>query len=505
MAYDQEELNDKTTMIGDLFVKARLRTWLHHFGSLHGQRVVLLVLFVFFSVASAAYLHRVPGLIGDEGLEGEHAYQLLRGTENPLLGINSYISVWTDYLRLPFLTLFGTSALAVRLPMFLFSFATFWLAWAVLQKLFGARVALIALTLALFSPPYLLYQRLGWEWTLFPFFALLTLALLMHRGRHAPLLAGMSAGLGASTHVLFIATVVGLLISWVLRFVRRPRELLFWWPFIPGFMAVFGFQLAILSIHREDQPPLSRLLATLPDRLMDVPAVLTHFLSGSAYVALYTGHGLNIPAMQTVTGVLLLLCVAAVFLGERKKQARAWALGIAIGLFVATVMIDHHAMRYFFLFTLGVWTLAGVGLGKVLSRVQTIASFPHISAITLALLLLFWSATQAFVPYLKTGGSDRSFSFGSRTNTAADFADIRLLVACLRTTGTVYAVEPQIRNRLVFLSHGNPDISITDNAEDARWLVEYGTRKTERDVGGTAPCPTLKHFRIIEHKRFKPT
>ena len=78
----------------------------------------LAVLFVLFFVANLAYLHRVPGFLGDEASEGENVYQILTEEKNLVQGERSYIGVFTDYARMPFVGVLGYSSLAVRLPVF---------------------------------------------------------------------------------------------------------------------------------------------------------------------------------------------------------------------------------------------------------------------------------------------------------------------------------------------------------------------------------------------------
>jgi 4-amino-4-deoxy-L-arabinose transferase-like glycosyltransferase len=138
-----------------------------------------------------AYLHRVPGLLGDEASEGENVYLLFDAKQFLITGERSYIGPFLDYLRIPFVLLLGYSALSLRLLVLLFSGATFWLAIVVFRRLWGRDVGLIAAVAMLFSPVYLTYGRLGWAITLFPFFALLTLYFLTmpeqsRLMRHAP-------------------------------------------------------------------------------------------------------------------------------------------------------------------------------------------------------------------------------------------------------------------------------------------------------------------------------
>ncbi|MEX1112102.1 MAG: hypothetical protein WEC84_01450, partial [Candidatus Andersenbacteria bacterium] len=101
-----------------------------------------------------------------------------------------------------------------------------------------------------------------------------------------------------------------------------------------------------------------------------------------------------------------------------------------------------------------------------------------------------------------TGGSVNEFSLGNRTNIAADLADTRSLIACLRGAGPVFTENVHIWNRLQYVSHQYSDITVLPEEEgkQAQWLVHY---RREDSPGGTAPgdlCPELPHFRIVENE-----
>lgn len=83
------------------------------------------IIFTLFLIAQLAYLHRVPGLLGDEASEGENVYQLLQSDKLPIIGERSYIGVLTDYVRVPFVAVLGYSTLALRIPMLIASIVCF--------------------------------------------------------------------------------------------------------------------------------------------------------------------------------------------------------------------------------------------------------------------------------------------------------------------------------------------------------------------------------------------
>ncbi|MEX0650120.1 MAG: glycosyltransferase family 39 protein [Candidatus Andersenbacteria bacterium] len=163
--------------------------------------------FALFVVMNSLWISSAPGLMGDEGSEGENVYELLTREGITVTGERSYIGPLIDYLRVPFILLFGYTTLAIRLPMLFFSFATFWLAEYVLRTLFGRWAGLYGLVALTFTPIYILYQRLGWTITLFPFFAFLILNILLRNWKRKWLWAGLAGGLGLANHIIFLATL----------------------------------------------------------------------------------------------------------------------------------------------------------------------------------------------------------------------------------------------------------------------------------------------------------
>src|SRR3989344_5792956 len=171
----------------------------------------LLILAVLHVALMGLYLDRVPGLLGDEGSEGENVWQILDTKQLTVYGERSYIGPLIDYVRVPFILLFAYTALALRIPIILFSVATFFLAAAVFRKIFGDSAALYMVAALFFSPVYLLYQRLGWAITLIPFFAILTVWLLQRTSPNRYLWAGLAAGIGLSNHFIFLPTLAALI------------------------------------------------------------------------------------------------------------------------------------------------------------------------------------------------------------------------------------------------------------------------------------------------------
>ncbi len=474
--------------------------------SLSGRRLFIF-LFVLHLIAGAAYLHRVPGLFGDEASEGYNVYELWQSDTIVVRGERSYIGPLVDYARLPFVMAWGYSALSLRLLMLLISAATFVLAAAVFKRLFGDKDYLWVLALMFFSPAYLLYQRLGWTITLFPFFAFLLLFFLTDKRlkiSHRSALAGLAAGLGLHNYLAWLPTLAAVMAPWLLAFIfapaekripplarleKRLRALARYWLFLLGFWAGFGTQFAVMQLRQADQGDPARVIAQFPERLAALPRVLPLVLSGSSYMARYTGREMSEAVIGMIISVLVFLVVTAFLSSKHREMSLLWLTGLAVQLLALTFIIDRFTLRYFVVFVLGFWVLAGVGLAVLAGRLRS-------GSVAAAVLLAAWTAYSVLLPYLSSGGSTERFSLGNRTDTAADFVDIRPLVSCAEDSGPVWSANPHIYNRLLYLSRGNKKIEVPASKYEAHWLVQYRQ-------GGDPPgavCQGLRHFKLLKRK-----
>lgn len=493
--------------------------------SMSWYKVSVVVLFGLFVIANGAYLQSVPGLLGDEGSEGENVFELLDSKKIAVMGERSYIGPLIDYVRVPFVKTFGYSVLAMRLPMFIASLLTFWLAAAVLKRLFGKWESLFALSLMFFSPVYILYQRFGWTITLFPFFAFLLLYLLTLKKknwlyRYVPLLAGLAAGIGLSNHIVFLPTlaavfvsvVVGALVFTVLKLVKgeqsddddgwfaKLKEFTRWWTALVGFWAGFGMQFAVLVLFKEDQGDAEAVASLLLERLAELPKLLPMVVSGSAFSARYVGNGYASLVQWGIALAVVILAVVALVSAKKRLKAWLWAGGLSVQVLIVVYMTEQFSLRYFVVGVLGLLVLAGVGIGTSLSRwagdnKMWKAGLPA----ALALLLMVWTSVMTLGPFLKTGGSVNEFELVNLTENAYSLVDHRPLVECLRGAGNVTSESPHIYNRLRYLSHSDVELKVVgeENIEDAKWLVHYKIpENVEKFESGR--CDELKHFIVQE-------
>ncbi len=478
-----------------------------------------MVVFGLFLVINGAYLHRVPGLMGDEASEGENVYEKLSvltddetGVSEEVLitGERSYIGPLIDYMRMPFVWMFGYTALALRVLILLISIATFWLAWSVLTAQFERWPALFGLVFLTFSPVYILYQRLGWGITLFPFFAFLIIWLAQRDWKHKWLLVGFTGGLGLANHIIFLPTLVGIAVGLVVYAIlqRFSPKRLTWksylnvWPGLVGFLAGFGTQFVILLLDKQgDQGNPDATILLFGERVSSWLEYFPLYVSGSSYVARYIGSGFSQGFMLFISYGLLALGFLSIVLLWRKKAVWVWLLGLMAHLVALFYIIDRFTLRYFVVIALGAWLMAGLGIGAGFEKIfQKKERMLSVAGISLAVLLTLWMIAVVFVPFLRSGGSVNDFSLGDRTNSAAALVDVRGLVDCLRGAGSVHSENVHILNRLQYASHeyGDLDVLTDEEMDKAQWVVHY---RQEGVPGGVTPgdlCPELTHFRVVK-------
>ncbi len=466
-------------------------------------KISLSIFFVLFFAANSAYIHRVPGLLGDEGSEGENVYQLLHAEHITIIGERSYIGPLIDYIRVPYVAVFGYTALALRMVMLTFSVATFFLAYSVLRRLFGEEVGTIALAAFAFSPIFLLQQRLGWAITLNVFFAWLLLYTLMSKTAYKWLLVGLVAGLGLSNDIIFFPTLAAIFICSAIIYLCsqkfRERALVLAssaWLVGIGFIAGFGTQFAVLLLFQDDQGSRAEVSAQFMSRLHDFLPSLPLYLSGSSYVARYTGMEF-LPSLIFILTLVLSILIAIGLFHKKRIVVLAFLGGLSIHSVLLLYMVDRFTLRYFASLSMFVWMLAGVGLGIILKRFLPHKAV-HAAPIVLSLLLVCWTASTVLIPFLRTGGSLNEFSLGNRNDKSSAFVDIGPLVSCVRGKGAVYSPSQDIFDRLLYLGRQYEDIQVVngDHKKSAQIVVSY---KKQGDDTPTL-CPELNHFKVVEAK-----
>ncbi|MEO6077802.1 MAG: hypothetical protein ABIP54_03375, partial [Candidatus Andersenbacteria bacterium] len=443
-----------------------------------------------------------------------------------------------DYLRIPFVYAFGYTTLELRAVMFLASALFFITSVYLLIKFLGKDQSIVPLIFLTFSPIYLSQQRLGWAVTLLPLFAVLLVFALQSNWKHKYLLAGLIAGLGLANHLLFLPTLVAIIVLAVIvavipalavprvagkrsgepadpayakasagRQVRddtrsRLKTLFSAWPIIIGFIAGFSMQFAILQLYPDDQGSQRVIAETFSDRLSAFPSLFSEIVSGSSYIASYTGKELSGFAMTSITGILSIFAIIALLFSKHKKIAWLIAVALVIHLFVLLRIIDRFSLRYMTTFVLGFWLLSGIGMEAIVALIRKrFSMLIYVISGALCTLLVLWAIFSIVIPYVRTGGSTSLFSLGNRTDSASALVDTRGLFACVKNLGPVTSENVHIYNRLEFWSKQYSEVQFVneDHKKMAKYVVDYriaGNAKS--DVPGTI-CPELTNFKIVKN------
>lgn len=478
------------------------------------QSMWVWVIMVLFVVVNVAYLGTIPGLMGDEGSEGENVYQLLQSKKIVLVGERSYIGPFIDYIRVPFILLFGYNALALRLVMVVFSVVLLLMAiW--LADISGLENGgLVAVVAALFSPVFIFYQRLGWAITLIPFFAVLMIVLSATRLRFKWWWVGVAAGVGLSNHIIFVGALAGVLVGLAVLGIRKVlrreidvRKLVLGLVLaVAGFGLGFGSQALVLMKMTEDQGNPAAVAEVARGRWRALPQLLPMIVSGSSYVASYTGGELKHEATIWVTGVIFVLAGAAWVMNWRRAMAWVWGLGTVGQLWVLMVMIDRFTLRYFVVLALSLWAMAGWGAWSILRIWLKEKKWSERLAAALAVGLTVWTVWQAGWPYYKTGGSANEFSIGNRTNLAIDLARTVELESCVTGLGKAWSENIHVRNRLIYLSRGERGFTVMEEekSDEAEYRVDYCLNEQEcEDANVPERCRGIKFFCVSKNQELR--
>ncbi len=473
-------------------------------------RCVLVGLFVFFLLANTIYLNDIPGLMGDEGSEGQNVYELLTARKITVQGERSYIGVWIDFVRTPFVSVLGYSALALRIPVLLSSIVVFWVTFFVIRKIFGESSALFGVVFLTFSPVFLTEQRMGWAISLLPMFACLMIYFSVQNKKWSPILLGLAAGLGLNTHIIFMATLLAILAIMVpysvyilLRNFTKDRlkhlvesTIMFAIAFWSG----FSVQFANLVLFSNDQGNPAESVSHFWDRLQALPTFIFPVLSGSVFMARYTGELLAENISTVIVYILMACVILGIAISKKRKYLFVWLLGLVIQIICLTYIIEYFALRYFVVFALGFWLLAGVSLGSIFDRFS-FRKASYIGSALLSFYLVYFSFVNVFMPFSITGGSTKTYDFGTRTESSEALVDIRPLLSCIANKENVFSDSIHIRNRLEYLSKSNEAIKPSPGLGLAKWFIVY--RKEKTLARNDELCPNLRNFRVVPYDKNK--
>jgi 4-amino-4-deoxy-L-arabinose transferase-like glycosyltransferase len=383
------------------------------------------------------FLGDVPGLHGDEAWVGLRVHEIAQGAR-PLYGMNAYTGPVHQYLLLPLLEVFGYRVWALRSFTVVASLLALLLYHAIVKRLFGGETAGLA-ALALVSMPFFaLYGRVATEnFALNPLGALAACWLLLvarERRGAAQLALAASAGavmaLATWSHLIFLPVPGALALA---ALAARRGALLRSRVFLG---ALAGFALGALPrlVAQLVAPPagpgglgdaVHQLLALLPLRLREWPALLLEVLHGDVLYKRFTGE-LVWPSGLYPVGAALFV-IGLVLAGLRALRAPGDAAARAGGrlllafgvLFLFTlVLTPHNADRYLLLVLWFAPLFVALALRAVRERTRALGS-------ALVVLLVALGAARTGVNFLfahlRSGGKVSVLALGSMAETSNHF------------------------------------------------------------------------------------
>lgn len=468
---------------------------------------IALFLFIVFLFSSLYSISTIPGLLGDEGDEGHNVQELLTGLKSPIQGERSYIGVWIDYLRIPFLFFFGHDTFSLRIPIVLFSCLLFWITYGLLKKHFGKNPAYYGLSMFAFSPIYWTEMRIGWAITLLPFFTALTIFFLQQQKKWSPLLAGLAAGFGLSTHILFLPTLVTIVLfagilktgkllkNFKLPFFKRILFSIF--SFFTGFWSIFSFQFLNLLVNTGDQGNIEKTSKLFMTRLDELFSIAPRFMSGSLFIAQYTSKTFRDNTSLIVTSILLFFIVCGFVFEKKRWHATVILLGSITSFIILVYMIEYYAIRYLASISLQFWLLAGIGIGSTVERFFFRVKWIKFGAIFLSIILTVLNYYYIIFPFSATGGSNDTFPIigESRFEYASGRVKTDDLVRCIKNLDQIFSNSVHIRNRLYYWADGDNNIRISKLKQEVRWLIEY--RMPNDKIDPEEVCPYLLNFKVL--------
>jgi hypothetical protein len=342
---------------------------------------VIAMAFAVFALLLLTYrLSDIVGLHGDEAWVLLRTHELSAGRFS-LDGMNNYTGTLHHFLGWPFVAMFGAGPLAIRLAgALLNALAIFFLALLLLRLHPGQsfiRNWTLALVVTCFS--FVMQSRLAFEITMVQPLLLLAAAWLLvvaadaesnGRNRTASLTAGILLGIAAYSHLIAVATIIGLgvgaLVGYGWRVALEPlaRSLLV------GFAVGLTPRLYSLvrgSLRGKTPEVLDPFLLSAPADMValtwqkiaagvgslayDViyaPRLLGRILDGDILFLRFTGETL-LPVMPFFSVPLVVLAVWAAYrFGFRLSSLDRALLVSFVTSFVLLVLITHHlSLRYF--------------------------------------------------------------------------------------------------------------------------------------------------------------
>lgn len=444
-----------------------------------------------------SFLDIVPGLHGDEAWAGYRAHRIATEGFRPSFGMNAYTGPVHQYLLAPVLQWLGYTVFALRLPTVLASLATVLLSFHIVRRVFGGRVAAIAVLLLVSLPFFSVYGRTATETsTINPLCAaggVLCLIIgadpLARQRRLIAALGGVLFGIGTWTHLIFvpvaIATVVAAVVVRGTALVRSRGC----WAACAGFVVGLTPRLIQLAGHVGIEPEFglgaqvgtTDLLAGLGRgvgaRAREWPGLFLDALHGDLLFLRYAGEvAWPTPAFHTTLAAATLALLAGRYRASSPPERRslvAVLVSLPVMLGLTLVITTQNSDRYFLLplYLVPLWFALAIDWGWQMWGARGLVRRVVPSAIAaLVALNLARVSVNLHAAHLQSGGKGSPVQIGHQVDTSNHFVRTDQLYAYLIAHNARHVMtEFFIGVPLRFYDLAHPRFDTIVLVEDAKW------------------------------------
>jgi hypothetical protein len=484
--------------------------------------VISLLGFALMIGTGLCHVSQVPGFHFDEAWAANYAYRIFSEPGFwPVEAMSPYTHPWAHYLTAIFFRFFGVNLFVYRAAGVAMNVAGAFFAWAALWRTGEKKAAtVLPFVLALFIP-FLLNERFSLELT--SFHILCFGVLLLGTQLRSIIIVFFAAVFGITSHILFLAPVLGALAVWGFRSGRwqgthRAIVLLTaigLWPFLwkifreipekdKAIFLLASDTLVIFFVLVFEQMPraIRRSRETLQWAIgiISLPFYFYLIFFSEGHWSILSTNGrishpwllaLSIP--MTVIGLIYLI---------RKYRQTKWQPGqqrfwswFLYTVFFLGVLAVKPTPRYFDI----AFFFIAIGISILLAHQKkvTVLIFMGLFAITSLSVLEF----DYLQPGLRGLVVDRSYHFLIFKDNSADPLPKQNLARFLGDKGCAYSqvstADPRLNEALLFLSHGDWPISTQAVCPSAHPHIErVGTDRSAETGSGYARTETFQMFQI---------
>ena len=503
---------DQTAMLGHKFAKAKLTTkW-----TTHGWKIYLVLVLLISGVLRLNSLSMME-FRHDSAYWALDGYRILQGDYYPLVGqqVGSvrtplYNGPALSYITAITFAIFGYHPLAVSVLIATLNVFGIYLVYLIGYRLYSRNVGLVMATLASVSPWMVLYGRMFWPQSLFPFLiplAILCLIEALEKDRFIYyVLFGVLLGLGVQLHLSMLAIVAtGVLI--VLIYSKTKWKSLFYalgvvlgyapniiYDLTSGFVHIRGI-VSLPSLHAVDEPRVFHFAKTIWNfsNVLSGQGLWVSKLSNFQYLPSFIDWSQGI-----LYSLVFLICLVSIFYnisGEMKFGRHSFRISYKDAIMLAFLLLPLAYLffsrsliqRHYFLFIYP-FPLLVVARGfellssYALSKKNGIKIKPIIFVILLTIFLLNVTTIGYIYRFLEQTGGQGEY-------------------------GTVLSDKQQVVDYIIEHSKGNYMIDIRGVQESLPYVFLFQTRSEVGTDGDTMTAHSIwsyplsydpPRYRIIE-------